>query len=526
MTQYSFNVNGQSAVGNLTRNANGTLQKLAITDPFNSQDNQTCTNAYDDLSRLTNNSCGSVWAQTFTYDAFGNISKSGSSAWQPNYNHPANQYQSGWNGVSYDNDGELLADPYNTYTWSVYGDLASVNGATVVYDAFGRMVENLNGTRQFVYSPVSQQPLAVMQGTTVNYASVHMPGNSYAVYANSGLWLYSHGDWLESTRLLSSPTRTAIPAMAYAPFGEGYSGGSTGWLHFAGADASTVFDSNNQTGSLNDFTFRRYSPGQGRWISPDPAGLGAVDPSNPQSWNRYAYVLNNPLGGTDPLGLECVWDDGSFDSADDPDTGGDGSGCTKQGGSWVPPDLFENATLTTGQWNSNYGDWSSTPNAALAQNWNISSATASTTAPDPNSIASSLNNSLSYARNFGRSFFTGFSLNAVYKSFRDPDGCDNLMATTFADVFNPLPGDGLGPSDAAELGPQALAQAGRTAASAYSLYQGLSVPLRSSIYRGLQSSTYGLAATAEEAAPYLQVGYAGGKALTITSMAAYNGECH
>jgi hypothetical protein len=24
------------------------------------------------------------------------------------------------------------------------------------------------------------------------------------------------------------------------------------------------------------------------------AGLGAADPSNPQSWNRYAYVMNDP----------------------------------------------------------------------------------------------------------------------------------------------------------------------------------------------------------------------------------------
>ena len=52
---------------------------------------------------------------------------------------------------------------------------------------------------------------------------------------------------------------------------------------------------------------------QGRWISPDPAGLSAVDPSNPQSWNRYAYVLNNPLSAIDLLGLDCarLLDDGS-----------------------------------------------------------------------------------------------------------------------------------------------------------------------------------------------------------------------
>jgi hypothetical protein len=41
---------------------------------------------------------------------------------------------------------------------------------------------------------------------------------------------------------------------------------------------------------------------QGRWPSPDPLGMGAVDLSDPQSWNRYAYVGNNPLIVRDPTG--------------------------------------------------------------------------------------------------------------------------------------------------------------------------------------------------------------------------------
>src|SRR5208282_4237873 len=47
---------------------------------------------------------------------------------------------------------------------------------------------------------------------------------------------------------------------------------------------------------------REYSI-QGRWASPDPAGLSAVDPTNPQSWDRYAYVTNSPLALVDPSGL-------------------------------------------------------------------------------------------------------------------------------------------------------------------------------------------------------------------------------
>jgi hypothetical protein len=41
----------------------------------------------------------------------------------------------------------------------------------------------------------------------------------------------------------------------------------------------------------------------GRWTSPDPSGLYFADPTNPQSFNLYGYVGNNPLRFTDPNGL-------------------------------------------------------------------------------------------------------------------------------------------------------------------------------------------------------------------------------
>ena len=70
---------------------------------------------------------------------------------------------------------------------------------------------------------------------------------------------------------------------------------------FTGQDQDLTTGS---TGDLYDFPFREYHPIHGRWISPDPAGLGAVNPANPQSWNRYAYVNNSPLNGVDPMGLD------------------------------------------------------------------------------------------------------------------------------------------------------------------------------------------------------------------------------
>ena len=56
---------------------------------------------------------------------------------------------------------------------------------------------------------------------------------------------------------------------------------------------------------MYDFLFRQQSSSQGRWLAPDPAGLAAVDITNPQTWNRYAYVMNDPVDNYDPLGLSC-----------------------------------------------------------------------------------------------------------------------------------------------------------------------------------------------------------------------------
>jgi RHS repeat-associated protein len=53
---------------------------------------------------------------------------------------------------------------------------------------------------------------------------------------------------------------------------------------------------------LDYFGARYLSSTQGRWTSPDPTLL-SVNAYNPQSWNRYTYVLNNPLKFIDPLGL-------------------------------------------------------------------------------------------------------------------------------------------------------------------------------------------------------------------------------
>ncbi len=310
LTAYSFSVNSKTDSGTLNWNPNGTLKQLAIIDNITSTtDTQTCNYFYDDLERLGGKNangysvdCGTKWQQLFTFDAFGNIDKSGTATFSPTYSSATNRFASiPGVTVQYDANGNLLTDNLNTYTWDKnWGNPASVNSTNLIYDALGRMVEKQNGSTytEILYSPVGKT--ALMNGQTLSKAFIGLPGGATAIYNSSGLAYYRHSDWLGSSRLTSTQARTLYSSSAYAPFGEQYVVSGT-------ADASFTGQNSDTASSLYDFTFREDSPSQGRWLSPDPSGLAAVSLTNPQSWNRYAYVLNNPLALVDPLGLGCVY---------------------------------------------------------------------------------------------------------------------------------------------------------------------------------------------------------------------------
>ena len=290
---YKEVINGSVISGSLTWNANGTLKQLIVSDAFNAGDNQTCNYAYDDLARLTSANCGTPWSQTFTYDVFGNLTKSGS--WAPGYTPATNRYAG---ATTYDSNGNLLTDTFHTYKWNVDNRPTGFDTIILTHDALGRIVEKNNGGvyNQYVYDP-SGQKLATMSGPALFKALVSLPGGVQAVFSPT-VSFYRVPDWLGSARIISSSTRTYNTSEAFAPFGERYAlGGSAPFVDsFTGLTNSTVSDE-------YDFPARSIQTNQGRWISPDPAGLDAVNPADPQSWNRYSYVGNRPLNTVDPSGL-------------------------------------------------------------------------------------------------------------------------------------------------------------------------------------------------------------------------------
>jgi RHS repeat-associated protein len=292
----------------LAWNPNGSLGQFVSTDTGNGTYDQNCQYQADDLSRLFVANCVGTWGQTFTYDPFGNLSKSsltGNSGMTQPYpatyltstGNPSQTNQvTGGTPASYDLNGNALNSGLNNFTWNAYNEPITIQGnISATYDALGRVVEvGLGGNyKQYVYNPLGNR-LGIVQAGQLVQGMIPLPGGSTAVYSN-GFSYFRHNDWLGSSRLATTWQHAVYAKEQYAPFGETY--------QEIGQDRSFTGQDQDTTSGVYDFLFRKYDSTAGRWASPDPAGWLAADLTNPQSLNRYAYVLNSPLNATDGLGL-------------------------------------------------------------------------------------------------------------------------------------------------------------------------------------------------------------------------------
>jgi len=320
----------------------------------------------------------------------------------------------------YDSDGNLTSDGNgNTFSFDPEGKLTAsvVGGVSSTYknDPFGHRAESVTGagTFDYVYDPSGR--LITEADTTCNSGAPYYPCTDFVYIGASSIPFSQFSDW--------------VCCAAYATFNYyDYMGSlreTTSYLGLSSPYQNDPFGDNSSTAQLPPwFGFAEMlTPGSGvqlsstrgyhqieaRWLTPDPLAMVAADPTNPQTWNLYAYVLNNPVSNVDPLGLFCVWDDGSYDSGDDPQSG-DPSGCDKLGGTWFdgsPGDFGLDA------------DWSPSPNAGLANQ--IAEMQGSADGTNPNGVLTLYAQGVaamptddsgggSWTGNFLSSFFGGFTL--------------------------------------------------------------------------------------------------------------------
>jgi len=107
---------------------------------------------------------------------------------------------------------------------------------------------------------------------------------------------YVHWDHLGSTRLVTDENGVSLAGFKYYPFGmEAESTGADELRQkFTGHECDDAV-------GLDYMMARSCRMALGRFLQPDEYD-GSMRPGLPQSWNRYAYVLNNPMNATDPDG--------------------------------------------------------------------------------------------------------------------------------------------------------------------------------------------------------------------------------
>src|SRR5690242_6243104 len=326
---------------------NGTLYRWVV-NQRNSGSNRSTQYVYDQLNRLvtagTVPGAGTPWSTVYSYDAWGNLTqKSTSGPGEPNVTltaNTANQVNGVGGGYTYDAAGNLTFDGVNQLRFDAENRLTP-SGSTVVYsyDGDGRRVKTVNGdgTTNFWYDD-SGTVVATTGAWTRDY--VYFNGRRVAYFApSSGNQHYYWSDHLKSARVMSNSDGSAIEWEAdYLPYG-------TKQVMNNFLDNFFLFTEDQFDYELGYYyaVAREQSPVLGRFLSADQDNA-SIDLRNPQSFNRYSYVLNNPLNSVDPTGLDCVYFNNQGNDVESIDHNSNSKECGENGGDWVNGTTYKDLT--------------------------------------------------------------------------------------------------------------------------------------------------------------------------------------
>ena len=259
---------------------------------------------YDSLNRLASatSSVNPGWGQSYAYDGFGNlttqtVTKGTAPSLSVSYD-PATNRRSGEsadaNGniwisgqwCSYDIENRLVGvatsypqSPYVAYSYAPGNKRVwrgVWNGSTQTVDEVTFWGANGQRLGTWALSMYYGQFVATATGTN---------------YYFGGKMVKNAGGYVGFDRLGSNGK--------YFPYGQERPSATTD-----GKEKFATYFRDSETGL--DYANNRYhQPGMGRFTSPDPYKASG-GPSDPGSWNRYAYTGGDPVNRVDPIGL--AWD--------------------------------------------------------------------------------------------------------------------------------------------------------------------------------------------------------------------------
>jgi RHS repeat-associated protein len=141
-------------------------------------------------------------------------------------------------------------------------------------------------------------------------------GISTATSSQAGRIQWLLTDHLGTPRIIfdANGSLAGVKRHDYLPFGEemaaqGLRGQTSGYSASDGIRQRFTEKERDAETRLDYFVNRYISSTQGRFTSSDPENFQArLTPTDPQSWNGYAYVGNNPLARIDPNGRGEFWE--------------------------------------------------------------------------------------------------------------------------------------------------------------------------------------------------------------------------
>jgi RHS repeat-associated protein len=301
---------------------------------------------YDTSGRLVSGTAdvqrtGIQSRQDYTYDAFGNriaVSRAPGSVDCPggcgiSVTIDSNTNHINSNGAQYDAAGNLI------FIQDVIG--STTYNATYTYDTAGRLARAAANTdvRDFLYT-ADDERIATADGASWTWTVRGLDGKvlrEFTSYQPPGLlptenrqWAkdyvwrdglllasvtptssggtstqHFHLDHLGTPRLVTGANGVQLGIHAYYPFGAelnlGLNEQPNELMKFTGHERDVLAGDPH---TLDDMYARYYGAGVGRFLSVDPELDLKAAIHNPQKWNRYAYVVNNPVLYHDPTGKQ------------------------------------------------------------------------------------------------------------------------------------------------------------------------------------------------------------------------------
>jgi RHS repeat-associated protein len=249
------------------------------------------------------------WGEAYVYDnatttlgEFGNLTNINvaSSAYNGCTQESLSVISSAANQIttfSYDAAGNVLNDTHNSYLWDAENRIKTAAGINYTYDGDGHRVQKSNG--KIYWYGVSSDVLDESDSSgNITDEYIFFGGKRVArrVVSGNGIYYYSR-DFLGSSRQIYTSASALCYDADFYPFG-----GERAYNNSCAQNYKFTGKERDSESNLDNFGARYNSSSAGRFMSPDPVHIMKQRLTDPQQWNMYSYVRNNPLHLVDNTG--------------------------------------------------------------------------------------------------------------------------------------------------------------------------------------------------------------------------------